>query len=75
MTNPMARRSKRTSRPHIARAADAMQKISSTQAQLNVRVSPELRRKLKEIAFRDDTTIVDVVTAALEAYVKKHGSS
>ena len=39
--------------------------------QINVRVEPGLYEKVKELAYRDKSTVSAVVTAALASHVKE----
>lgn len=57
----------------VTSAADTLKKVEEPSAQLNVRVSPELRHKLRMIAAQDEVTLIEIVTAALNDYVERKG--
>lgn len=43
------------------------------ESQLNTRVPLELKKEIKKIALREDTTVEDIVIKQLQEYVKVHG--
>lgn len=43
------------------------------ESQLNTRIPLELKKEIKKIALREDTTLEEIVVKQLEEYVKVHG--
>lgn len=49
-------------------------RISGRTEQLNLKVSPNFRKKLKRLAAKQDCLLIEVLEQALECYQKNHKS-
>ena len=55
--------------------AVAPSKASEPSVQLNVRVAPKLKTRIRMLAARDDLSLSEVIVRAVALYEEKHGSA
>ncbi|WP_342319222.1 hypothetical protein [Corynebacterium mayonis] len=64
--NSMRRPTK--SRP-ITSAAQSMQRVPKQEVQLNIRITPDMKRDLRRLAADQDTTVTEIVTELIRKHL------
>lgn len=59
----------------ITSAAQSMQKVSKQEVQLNVRITPEMKRDLRRLAADQDTTVTEIVTNLIRRHLENNQSN
>lgn len=60
---------------NLARPAPEARERSERTEQLNLRVPPGLKKRVRRLAMRDDITIAEVIIRAVALYEKRHGEA
>lgn len=53
----------------ITSAAQSMQRVPKQEVQLNVRITPEMKRDLRRLAADQDTTVTEIVTDLIRKHL------
>ena len=64
----MRRPAKNKNQP-ITSAAQTMQRVKKHKVQLNIQVSPEMKRDLRRLAIDQDTTVTEIVTKLIHDHL------
>ncbi|CAB0614610.1 hypothetical protein CIP107555_01917 [Corynebacterium diphtheriae] len=59
----------------ITSAAQSMQKVSKQEVQLNVRITPEMKRDLRRLAADQDTAVTEIVTDLIRKHLANNLSN
>ncbi|AEX48240.1 hypothetical protein FRC0036_02145 [Corynebacterium diphtheriae] len=64
-----------TKNKSITSAAQSMQKVSKQEVQLNVRITPEMKRDLRRLAADQDTAVTEIVTDLIRKHLANNLSN
>lgn len=64
-----------TKNKSITSAAQSMQKVSKQEVQLNVRITPEMKRELRRLAADQDTAVTEIVTDLIRKHLANNLSN
>jgi len=53
----------------ITSAAESMQRVKKHEVQLNIRITPKMKRDLRRLAADQDTTITEIITELIRKHL------
>ncbi|VEH06402.1 Uncharacterised protein [Corynebacterium kutscheri] len=59
----------------ITSAAQSMQRVPKQEVQLNVRITPEMKRDLRRLAADQDTTVTEILTELIRKHLANNLSN